>query len=253
MQNFASADDLQIFAEIICSCFLHLFYLSHRSSLTDAFLDRILLTSSASFHQVTLKKHFNMDTSNRKLSYFILLGLFFLFCHVKVASSCSLIRTSVSSVISSADAGEKVIARTMELGSRFLLPLWEFVVMPRQNSEYSNLITSFLLLDNVPSYLTKYDPTTDLNKYGMVVISGPLGKGTATSLSKINIITEGQNEKGLSVSGLVLTTSRYQSLDVNPCVINKDTETCSTSTLLSWLDVVPYLLSRATTAVEAIQ
>lgn len=141
----------------------------------------------------------------------------------------------------------------MELGFRFLLNKWDFVIMPQKNEEFSKFITSYINAKEIPSSMTPYDPKTESNKYGMAVFSAPLGFATESTLPKLNIVLEGQNEKGLSISALVLNSATYQLLDDETCSKDEDASTCSKKTLLSWLDFVPYLLARCATAEEAIK
>lgn len=197
-------------------------------------------------------------------------GILLFVCLFQYSLSCSHIRTSVGSSVFNEDTGTKVIARTMEYGHRILLEHFEFIVMPRKHVDYPNLIftssravdrlpvnSSLHISGTIPPSLKIYDPNTELNTYGMVVIGMPFNwpsnsnspefkPPTDPTLAKYNIISEGQNEKGLSISLLSFHNSKYQIFEDESC------STCSEKTLLLWMDVVPYILGSCSTGAEAI-
>lgn len=89
-----------------------------------------------------------------------------------------------------------------------------------------------------------YDPEKNRNKYGLVVVNIPVGK-RVRNLGELNLVTEGQNEHGLSISIQVMTQSKYERLP--------EDGVCAEKKVLLMHDLIPYLLGHAKTSEEAVE
>lgn len=146
-----------------------------------------------------------------------------------------------------ADANAAVIGRTMELGNRNLLPLYDVVVVPRNSPKFCSFFTFFTEgTCDTPSVasLCPFLPNATRNSAGFVAINAPIILPIA-AIGTVNIVTEGQNEHGLSISAQTLRLSQYQAFK-EQCTEDRKYQ-------ISWLDFVPYLLGSFTNAPDAIR
>lgn len=182
-----------------------------------------------------------------KASALRITGIYLFLTLVFPARACSTIHVTVNPESNSKDANVTVIGRSMEEGYRLLLSSWEIFVVPRQSPKFHTFFTS--LTDKKqgnPSVTNSspYNPKTKGNSAGFVVISVPV-TFFLESRYPLNILCEGQNEFGLSISAQTFQSSLYQKNDgENDDFSNKEE--------LAWFDVVPYLLGSFTNAEEAI-
>lgn len=174
-----------------------------------------------------------------------------LLCTLLCTRACTTIHTSVNSSNSSPDAGNTVIARSMELGRRILLHKWEVVVVPRRSKAFCRFFT--LLANSAdPSSLQPFNPNTTSNAAGFVAVNVPLYiRGGAVS-RYANVVSEGQNEHGLSISAQSLLMSRYEIWGNIDSVRKEKADGGSGVYELAWVDLIPYLLGTFTNAEDAI-
>lgn len=153
----------------------------------------------------------------------------------KPTTACTTIHTLVDPFSESPDANFTVIARSMELGVRALMPFWDVVVTPRESKDFQNF---FRFLTPKSDY-----PPFHINPCGFVSINVPISRSEGVGLA--NVVLEGMNEHGVTLSAQTLSMSVYQTLEHGP---EKEQ--------LSWIDFIPYILGNfknARNAVRALQ
>lgn len=167
----------------------------------------------------------------------------------KYALACTYVRTSVSAA-DGFDTQLPVLARSMEVGFAGVLPLWSVTIVPRMTPEFRKFFT---IVTDSSDY-----PPFHINEIGFVAINVPVSFNHESLSQPIgnlfNLVFEGQNEYGLSISALAFDGSKYQKWNSDDCTSTSKGIDCSQNGKhqLAWIDLVPYLLGTFRSAQDAI-